>query len=367
MFLYVQAGGRCEFDGCPKYLLEHDPTEASGNFGERAHIYAFKEIGARGAEPGRPSDEEINELENLILLCPECHHLVDEVKPEQYPVATLKQYKRDHEDRIHSLTEISKNRDTIPLVIKGTVAGHPVNISDEEMQTAATPNYIKRRQRVEIDLTNIHDEPDGAFWKIAGDTIDREIHQLHRLQTDSGKELRVSVFGLGPIPLLVHLGSKLSDKIDVDLYQRHRDPETWQWKEGAGSASYVTRKLTDASPVSPVALLVNLSGRNGAEVVPVAIGEEATIYEITLEGEEPTPLFLNSRGDLERFRVEYIRTLAKIRQAHGDAACIHLFPAVPAPIAITLGRTRLPKVDAPLVVYDRDNRAGGFIRTMEIT
>ena len=41
LFLYVQAGGRCEFDGCNKYLLEHYPTETVGNFAEQAHIWAF--------------------------------------------------------------------------------------------------------------------------------------------------------------------------------------------------------------------------------------------------------------------------------------------------------------------------------------
>ena len=366
LFLYVRAGGMCEFDGCPKYLLEHDPTESPGNFGERAHIYAFNENGPRGRAQGRPSEDQINEIENLVLLCPECHHLVDEVAPEQYPVEKLRRFKSDHEARIHSLTTISKNRDTIPLVIKGLVAGRPVDISDEEMQAAAAPNYIKRRQKIEIDLTRIPDAPDQVFWTSACDAIDVEVHQLHRMQTRVGEALRVSVFGLGPIPLLVYLGAKLSDKIDVDLYQRHRSPEFWGWKTGPGEASYVTRRLADSGADAPVALLVNLSGRNAAKTVVSTMDVDSTVYEITLDGSDPSPLFLNTTGDLDRFTAEYVRSLAMIREAHPAATAIHLFPAVPAPVAITLGRARLPKVDAPLVVYDRDHRAGGFARTLEI-
>jgi hypothetical protein len=45
LFLYVQAGGRCEFDNCNKYLLEHGPTATPGNFAEQAHIWAFNEAG----------------------------------------------------------------------------------------------------------------------------------------------------------------------------------------------------------------------------------------------------------------------------------------------------------------------------------
>ena len=48
LLLYVQAGGRCEFDGCNKYLLEHHPTETVGNYAQMAHIWAFSNCGPRG-------------------------------------------------------------------------------------------------------------------------------------------------------------------------------------------------------------------------------------------------------------------------------------------------------------------------------
>ncbi len=364
LFLYVQAGGRCEFDGCNRYLLEHYPTETVGNFAEQAHIYSFKEDAARGRERGRPAD--INGLENLILLCPECHHLVDSVRPDDYPVATLKKFKREHEDRIFALTGLSKHRDTVPLVLRGLIRGRSVDISDEEMQTAVAPNYLKRRQKIEIDLTSVPDAPDEAFWRTAATTIDHRVEQLYSLTSRPERTLRVSVFALAPIPLLVHLGSRLTDKMDVDLYQRHRDPETWSWKDGPGEARFTTHRLTGTKGGS-VALLVNLSGKNPLDALPRDLGEQAAVYELTLDGQEPTPLFLNTPGDLERFTAQYIRVLATIRRAHPDLDRVHLFPAVPAPIAVTLGRARLPKVDPPLLVYDRDARAGGFVPTLEIT
>lgn len=365
LFLYVQAGGRCEFDGCNKYLLEHYPTETVGNFAEQAHIYAFQEGAARGRESDRPAD--INCLGNLILLCPECHHLVDSVEPGSYPVATLKKFKREHEDRVFALTQLSKDRDTIPLVLRSLVHGRLVDISDEEMQSAVAPNYLKHRQKVEIDLTSVPDAPNEAYWRTASATIDRKIEQLYALEPRQDRTLRVSVFALAPIPLLVHLGSRLTDKMDVDLYQRHRDPETWAWKDGPGEARYITRRLADGSPAGPVALLANLSGRNPLNALPGELREQATVYELTLAGQDPTPLFLNTPGDLARFAAEYTRALATIRQAHPDLDRLHLFPAVPAPVAVTIGRVRLPKVDAPLLVYDRDKRAGGFAAALEIT
>lgn len=48
MLLFVRAGGRCEFDGCSRYLIEHPVTLTEGNFAQVAHIVAFRIAGPRG-------------------------------------------------------------------------------------------------------------------------------------------------------------------------------------------------------------------------------------------------------------------------------------------------------------------------------
>jgi hypothetical protein len=362
LILYVQAGGRCEFDGCNAYLLEHYPTETVGNFADRAHIWAFKKRGPRGSAPGRPVN--INALQNLILLCKDCHDLVDKKKPADYPVDALQKFKREHEDRIFSLTSIAKDRDTVPLVLRGLVRGRPTDVSDEEMQEAVAPDSLKRRDKIDCDLTGLPDTPDDGYWPQACKIIDAKIDALGRLEPRPGRALRVSVFAIARIPLLIYVGSKLSDKMEVGLFQRHRLPESWRWKDGVGEMRYITRRL-DASP-SPrsVTLFVNLSGRNSMQDLPEELRDGAA-YELTLDGIEPSLFFLNTRGDLERFTFEYHRATSWIRSAHPELK-LHLFPAVPAPAAITLGRSRLPFVDPKLVVYDKEARVGGFVRTLEI-
>jgi hypothetical protein len=303
LFLYARAGGRCEFDGCNEYLLEHGPTATPGNFAEQAHIYGFKEKAARSLEPGRPAAKDISEADNLILLCPTCHHQVDKVAPQDYTVETLRRFKRDHEARVFDLTATAKDRDTVPILLKGLIAGRPVNVSDEEMQSAAAPNYIKKRELVTIDLTSIPDEPDQAFWMTTARSIGAKIEGLRSVRTDPSKALRVSVFGLGPIPLLVHLGARLNDKMDVDLYQLHRNPRSWQWKPGVGEARYTTTCLAEGEAGGDVALLVNLSGSNALESVRTAgIPEGVPVYELTLLGQEAAPTFLNTLGDFDERR-----------------------------------------------------------------
>ena len=68
LLLCVQAGGRCEFDGCNAYLFEDSLTLTNGNFSEAAHIVAFREQGPRGADPNRPAN--INQLANVMLYDP---------------------------------------------------------------------------------------------------------------------------------------------------------------------------------------------------------------------------------------------------------------------------------------------------------
>ena len=49
LFLHVRAAGRCEFDNCNEYLLEHEPTGTPGNYAERAHMWAFSVLATSGA------------------------------------------------------------------------------------------------------------------------------------------------------------------------------------------------------------------------------------------------------------------------------------------------------------------------------
>ena len=367
LLLYVRAGGRCELDGCNKYLLEHGPTHTTGNFADRGHIYGFMPSAARGLASGRPPPEEINGVDNLILLCKECHHLVDGVAPDDYPVEVLREFKRTHEERVFDLTGISTNRDFVPVVVRALVASRPVDLSDHEMQCAVIPNYIKRRERVEVDLTTIPDDPCAAYWESCASAIESKVRRLYEARIDPEKAVRVAVFAMGPIPLLVHLGSCLSDKLDVDLYQLQRNPRSWSWLSGPGELRYRSSLLAKGSDGANVALLVNLSGRNNEETVRTKeLGEQPWIYEITLADREPETNLLRARADLDRFVEEYGCLLARIRQAHPWVRSIHVFPAVPASVAVAMGLHRLPKVDPSLLIYDRDERRGGFVRTMEV-
>jgi hypothetical protein len=55
-----------------------------------------------------------------------------------------------------------------------------------------------------------------------------------------------------------------------------------------------------------------------------------------------------------------------IKAKHGPDAVINVFPAVPVSTAIEVGRTLMPKADLPLVIWDQNRLAGGFVRALRI-
>jgi hypothetical protein len=92
--LWGRAGNRCA--KCRTLLVP--ATESSGSqalVGEECHIVSPRPSGPRGGE-ARPGGVSPDAYENLILLCPTDHSLVDQL-PTDYPVAKLVALKADHE------------------------------------------------------------------------------------------------------------------------------------------------------------------------------------------------------------------------------------------------------------------------------
>lgn len=362
ILLCVRAGGRCEFDGCNKYLFRHYLTHTEENFSQMAHIVAFKHDGPRGRSGKRP--EKINSVDNLMLLCADCHTLIDR-KPENYPRETLERYKKEHEERIFRLTAIKPDSKTSVVQLKSRIGEQAVAIPAPEVYRAISPRYADDPQGTVIDLNDL-DGQDGAFYESAKRTIRRRLERLYEPGMEVDQTRHISLFALAPIPLLVFLGTQLSNKVAVEPYQRHRDTEDWVWKTDGEPAEYKFHRLREGSDPSSVALALSLSGATHLSDLPAEINERFFVYEITLAKGTPRPSYLRRRDDLARFKDVYEEARSSIRRDHAGLGALHLFPAVPAPVAVLCGRELLPKVDPALVVYDRDKGVGGFKQILRV-
>ena len=71
------------------------------------------------------------------------------------------------------------------------------------------------------------------------------------------------------------------------------------------------------------------------------------------------------KDDLREFRRLVRSMLDAMKAAHGEAATISIFPALPVSAAVEVGRVWMPKADLPLLIYD-EQKPRGFVRTIRI-
>jgi hypothetical protein len=76
--------------------------------------------------------------------------------------------------------------------------------------------------------------------------------------------------------------------------------------------------------------------------------------------------FMRIAPSASRFRETVRRLLDRIKAAHGEAATIHVFSAMPVALAVDLGRIIMPKADLPFRIYDQNQKLGGFVHTLDL-
>lgn len=363
--LWLLAAGRCEFYGCNKPLWVDSLTLHETNYSNIAHIVSWTTDGPRGDDP-MPLSER-NNIENLMLVCNKDHKTIDSKEHvAEYPKELLLRHKRLHEERIATVTAYQPEHKTTVVRLKANIGREAVEVSTAQMREAIAPRYPTDAIGIEIDLTDLPEQDTGAYRQTMCEVITQRIARAYTPGIEAGAVEHLSVFALGPIPLLVHLGSCLSNKIPVDLYQRHRDTQGWMWKEDGEPVKYEVVQLRQGTNPEKVALLLSLSGKVRESELTDVIDNEFSVYEITLEGANPSTAFLRTQEDLEGFKTIYREFLRELRSRHGPLDELHVFPAVPAPIAVVCGMERLQKIDPTLLVYDCDKTRGGFRRQLKV-
>lgn len=364
LLLWVRAGGRCSFPGCNDYLLRDTLTTRDIKHGHIAHIVARSKNFTRG-DHDLPLAER-SKIDNLILVCQKHHKLIDDDAEGEFTVELLRAYKQQHEEHIFELTNCSPDKRSKVIRVIARISGENVSASYSQICDALLDQgrFPREKETVDVDLTQHPDGDTEAFMRYGTELIASKIHPVYERLVVQGDVEHVSVFAIGSIPLLVYLGSQLSNKVPTDLYQRHRDTQDWIWKPEPGNVQYDMTLLREGTDASQVALVLSLSGRLVLEQLPQ--NDEAYFYEITLKGEKPNPEFLRTKSDLEGFRTVYQQFLAHVRDQHPSAETIHLFPAVPAPVAVVCGRELLHKIPPSLQVYDRSRQSGGFRHVLEV-
>jgi len=370
--VWLDAAGRCTF--CNELVLENEELGEPVKIGELAHNVGWGDDSPRGAD-SELTESERQLAENLALACRSCHKPIDDGGVVgRYTVSELAKRKREHEDRIRSLTSIGADRRAYAVRFAGKVRSFDPAMSRESILRATTdaglyPRRLPGAFWEDIDL-DIRGMGDSTFNESESQLVRRQIADLcarvnEGVRTDEIH--RVAVFAFGRIPYLVELGARMGDKCPTTIFNRHRSEEQpWTWPSDQTTLELETRVVRDGDHEIAPTLVISLSGS-----VPLADVEEHTskssrIYEIRLAGGvSPNPSAIGSPGDLAAFESELRRFLGRCEADHPGAQQIALFPAVGVAPAFTIGRVLMPDISPAWEVYDR-NEDGRFFRALEV-
>lgn len=365
--LWGRSAGRCEM--CNKLLYQSSTTKESVQIGEKAHIYGFSSLGTRGQAVDRDS-KKINDIENLILLCPECHEVIDHDKEmNRYTVEAVKQIKKDHEERIELVAGIpAKNKSHVILL--GSSIGEGISIINKN----DAYNALFNEKRLPADDYPIvittrtpYTDAEKDYWKVEIDNLEKQYNDRIKPLLIDEHDNSFAVFGLAPMPILIKMGVLITDQHVVDVFQLHRDTKSWEWNSSKSPHplhfKIVPPTINDKKPV----LVISISGTIIPDRVTSVIGDDCSIWEITTEGSEPNNDNIKTKDDLAAFRDCIRAALEEIRKSYGKSETIlSIFPAMSVSCSLVLGLCRMPKSDLPWKIYDQNPKQQAFVETITI-
>lgn len=368
--LWVKAGGRCQFKHCNKPVYEHGMTLQEGNFADVAHIIGAKKNAARG---GELSEELQVEYSNLMLLCKDCHKLIDD-NEDGYDVETLRRWKQEHEDRIEVLTGISPEipRSTI-LKMQVNIGNRLIGIADEAMFNAMfsqnPPKFPLDKKGISIRETDFDRTADEVHWqKFAETKIKNRIDWYLEDGIDGAVVKHLSIFSIGPMPLLMYLGKCVGDTIQADIYQAHRDikdtDKNWSWKGREVKPLNIKIERPKNENGENIALVISLSDHIEEDKYEDFIQKGFAVYRMLVE--KPSVHLIKSPSHIEEFSKSFRDLLNLIQKNHGKNCNVYLLPAVSVSIGVEIGRSLLPTKDPNIFACEIQQPEKKFKRVIRL-
>lgn len=359
--LWLKAGGRCEYEGCNNPLWRDDVTKRVFNSSYLAHIIADEPGGPRGDPMLSP--QLAKDINNLMLLCDRHHRLIDKTDVEGHPVERLSEMKRKHEERIEIQTGIQPDKSSHILLYGANVGIHSPVLNYQIVSGVMYPEWYPASDKpTTFSLINsLEKDSSPNYWPSQLQHLQSQVDGALRPLIRSNDIRHLSVFALAPQPLLIQLGILLNDILPMNVYQKHREPDTWRWQEG-DDITYSVRE-TQRNP-EIVALNLSLSASVTNDRIEKVLGQDCTIY--TLTHENPNNDYLQTKQHLSAFRTIMRGLFNQIKAEHGHNTNLHVFPAMPVAAAVEFGRIWMPKADMRMSLYDENQKLGGFVHAFHI-
>jgi hypothetical protein len=361
--LWARAGGRCQYRGCNRDLVG---DLISGNedalFGFIAHVVADSPGGPRGDAVRSP--QLARSLENLMLLCSIHHKLIDVDDVPGHPEPLLLAMKAEHETRVALLAGIDEGRASHVLRFGASIGANEALVSTRAIFAAMPPDHHPAsHQTIDLELTgHAFSDADPAFWAMQQVNLQRNFAARVGGRIERQEIRHLSIFALAPQPLLIELGRLLCDIVPMVVHQRHREPPTWAWQRDFPTVRYKPGQPAQRR-TGAVALKLGVSATVTDDRIERVLGGGAAIWSLCAEA--PHNDIVRCPEDQVAYRRALRALFDAIKARHGDRTPVHVFPALPASLAVETGRVWMPKADPELRIYDQQ-RDRGFVPALTI-
>lgn len=332
------------------------------NGSQIAHIVSWCKTGPRG------NDESVvlaADFDNLMLMCYNHHRLIDIAGVAQHSVDRLREMKVKHESRVRLLLNIKPENACTVITYSANIGDQPVAIDNSSVHNALLPRCFPDREypiSLGILSSQQYDHED-SFWENAQIELGKAYNSRVSPLLASGKTSSIAVFALAPQPLLIKLGTMISEVQAAEVFQKHRDPKSsWSWHDSDEGDLFIVEQptITNATPI----LVISLSDFVSEERIRPLFFESVSLWRITID--RPRRDFLRTKSLLVQYRQKIRQLYSDIKRVHGQSTPLHVFPVMPNSAAIETGRCWNAKADMPLILYDQSAANGGFVRRLEI-
>lgn len=345
--LWVSSGGMCA--KC-KTALILDDVDAKVNIGERAHIIGKAKGKGKNGGPRREfaeefgiTDENIDSLENLMLMCSPCHHTID-TNDKAYPPQDLFDMKEAHESWVRE--QLSKKNKAIVVVHKRK---NPMPV-DSILLSKETSCLL-------LDAVSFQEEFTD-FTQEGWDTAKKDNEDFFRKVVNSKRENEgtyLYVFPLSPIPLLIHLGSLISDTTAAVVHQFDRDTQMW-CHENVNPDKNVRLPEVKISEEAHDNLVVTVQVSGNIHEQDIKEAVEGSFQRLDIKIDEPKLNAVLYEDDVEVLKSVFRKEVYRL-QNKNQYSEIYLFYFGPAGLAVEIGRCINQNMLPEVHLYEYNNRA----------
>jgi len=214
----------------------------------------------------------------------------------------------------------------------------------------------------------LHPDFKASSWRRAA-AFQRSLIQ-QALQRGRDLIPRYATFSLAPIPLVVHLGFCLSERVEVRCFQFDRDRKTWAWPKLSsapdtklsvvGLPKRTARSETEAAIVVSLSAMISMS-----DVEPVVPNVNV---RVRVSCRKPDVMWLVAPEQLHQLGIRFRGILASLRRLLPKCRRIHLFYAGPTGGAIVLGQQINPRMNPPVELYQYSRQSSpAYSRALTLT